>query len=272
MHDRPDRDSALSSGLTRGRRRPCRGSRCRIDGCDTLPKLFLRPLPGNRTERIAHREKHLGIWQEPYSWREFLDTARAIGLGLCGAGTDGGGAWSRSSPKTTRNGSTRIIGIQCVGGIVSAASTPTGSAEQLAFLLRALREPLPRSSRTTSSSTSFSRSVTGFPDLLKCVVHGPGRAATTISDEQVLFLDELCEIGRRAVHAGGPEAFRAARWRQSRPAATSAILIYTSGTTGTPKGAMISQENIVLLSIVRGPCRASLSTRDRRRAAVLPAA
>jgi len=55
-----------------------------VDGCDTLPKLFLHRC---RTlgERTAHREKHLGIWQS-HSWAAFLDAARAIGLGLAALG------------------------------------------------------------------------------------------------------------------------------------------------------------------------------------------
>ena len=51
-----------------------------IDGCDTLPRLFearCRAL-GART---AHREKHLGIWRS-YSWSDYWDHARWIGLGL----------------------------------------------------------------------------------------------------------------------------------------------------------------------------------------------
>ena len=37
-----------------------------IDGCDTLPKLFLKK-SAERGERIAIREKDFGIWQS-YSW------------------------------------------------------------------------------------------------------------------------------------------------------------------------------------------------------------
>ena len=60
------------------------GTPCLIDGCDTLPKLFLRRC-GALGARTAHREKTLGIWQS-HSWTDFLEGARAIGMGLAALG------------------------------------------------------------------------------------------------------------------------------------------------------------------------------------------
>ena len=47
-----------------------------FDGCDTLPKLFLKKA-AERGDQIAMREKDFGIWQS-YSWNDYRDQAFAI--------------------------------------------------------------------------------------------------------------------------------------------------------------------------------------------------
>ncbi len=51
-----------------------------IEGCDTLPKLFLKK-SAERGERIAMREKDFGIWQS-YSWNDYRAYAFDIANGL----------------------------------------------------------------------------------------------------------------------------------------------------------------------------------------------
>ena len=50
----------------------------RLHGCDTVVKLW-RQQCLERGAQIAHREKDLGIWQS-YSWRDYYEHARAIGV------------------------------------------------------------------------------------------------------------------------------------------------------------------------------------------------
>ena len=212
------------------------GNACLVDGCDTLPKLFLQRC---RTlgERTAHREKHLGIWKS-YSWAEFLDAARAIGLGLAALGLTRGGAVSILS-EDNKEWIYADLGIQCMGGIVSGIY-PTDSAEQVAFLLgnSASRFLIAENAEQLDKFLAIRDRV---PEVLKCIVldreglHG-------FVDEQVMFLEDLYAIGRQA-HEDDPDRFER-EVELSRPGDT-AILIYTSGTTGRPKGAKISHENIL---------------------------
>ena len=53
-----------------------------INGCDTLPKLFLKNSAA-RGDRIAMREKDFGIWQS-YSWNDYREYAGNIAYGLSG--------------------------------------------------------------------------------------------------------------------------------------------------------------------------------------------
>ena len=55
-----------------------------LDGCDTLPKLFLQRCR-ELGERTSHREKDLGIWLS-YSWNDYLEHTRLIAHGLLSLG------------------------------------------------------------------------------------------------------------------------------------------------------------------------------------------
>ncbi|HEX7787308.1 MAG TPA: AMP-binding protein, partial [Methylomirabilota bacterium] len=55
-----------------------------VHGQDTLPRLF-RHVVRERGDRVAMREKHLGIWRG-ISWREYGERAKQVGLGLVSLG------------------------------------------------------------------------------------------------------------------------------------------------------------------------------------------
>ena len=207
-----------------------------IDGCDTLVTLFAlrcRTL-GDRT---AHREKELGIWRS-HSWSAFLDAARAIGLGLAALGLKRGEVVSILS-EDRKEWIYADLGIQGVGGIVCGIYT-TDSAEQVAYLLAdsGSRFLIVENDEQLDKFLEIRDRV---PELQKCIVLDRD-GLHDFTDDRVLFLDELCEIGRRA-HDQDRDRFQR-EVEASRPG-DIAMLIYTSGTTGPPKGAMITQENIM---------------------------
>ena len=187
--------------------------------------------------RTAHREKALGIWRS-YSWSDFLDSARAIGMGLVALGLKRGEVVSILS-EDNKEWIYADLGVQCVGGIVTGVY-PTDSAEQVAYLLgnSGSRFLIVENDEQLDKFLEIRDRV---PDVATCIVVDRD-GLQEFSDEQVVFLDELCEIGRKA-HDEDPGRFER-DVAASRPA-DIAILIYTSGTTGRPKGAMISHGNIM---------------------------
>ena len=223
---------------------------CLVEGCDTLPKLFLRRCQtlGGRT---AHREKHLGIWKSR-SWAEFLDSARAIGLGFAALGLTRGEVVSVLS-EDNKEWIYADLGIQCMGGIVSGIY-PTDSSEQVAFLLRNSDSRF-LIAENAEQLDKFLEIRDRVPRVRKCIVLDR-EGLHDFSDGQVLFLDELCEIGRRE-HERDTGRFER-ETAASRPDDV-AILIYTSGTTGRPKGAMVSHANILCSAT---SCQRVLTTRE----------
>ncbi len=207
-----------------------------IDGVDTCVALFAKRCAelGSRT---AHREKDLGIWQA-YSWAEYYEAAKNIGMGLEKLGLKRGEVVSILS-EDRKEWLYFDMGVQCVGGICSGVYT-TDSARQLDYLLR--------DSGSTFLIVENDEQLDKFLEiadqatLIKKVIILDKDGLHDLNDDRFIFLDDLYALGV-AHNAQNPDMF-AASIKAVKPADT-ALLIYTSGTTGAPKGAMLSQENIM---------------------------
>ena len=79
------------------------------------------------------------------------------------------------------------------------------------------------------------------PGIKKVIVFDR-KNLVNFAHEKVIFLDELYDIGQ-AYLASANDFFE--NEIQKSKADDVAIMVYTSGTTGAPKGAMITQENLL---------------------------
>ena len=214
-----------------------------VDGHDTLAKLFLarcRELEG----RTAHREKTLGIWKS-FSWSDFHDHARLIGLGLHALGLKRGEVVSILS-EDNKEWIYADLGVQCMGGVPSGVYT-TDSAEQLQYLVNDSGSTF-LFVENDEQLDKYLTVATTMPSLRNVIVLDP-EGLHDFHDDRVLFLDDLYELGRKTL-AANPDLFdeEAAKGRPE----DIAMLIYTSGTTGAPKGVEITNSN-VMHSISAGP-------------------
>ncbi|WP_406645705.1 AMP-dependent synthetase/ligase [Aliisedimentitalea scapharcae] len=225
-----------------------------VDGCDTISKLFASRCADLR-DRTAHREKDFGIWKS-YSWHSYWDHAKWIGLGLMALGLKRGEVVSILS-EDNKEWLYADMGIQSVGGIASGVYT-TDSAHQLAYLIN-----------DSDSRFLFVENDEQLDKYLEIQDQVPGLARVIIMDrdglhdlrhDKCVFIDELYDTGR-AYEAENRGVFEA-EIEKSQPGDT-ALLIYTSGTTGMPKGAMISNEN-VLATIESGARGLAVHTDDEQ--------
>ena len=206
-----------------------------IDGCDTVVKLW-RQQCLQRGERIAHREKNLGIWQS-HSWQDYYQQARAIGVALMTLGLERGQAVSILS-EDNKEWLYCDLGIAGAGGISNGIYT-TDSAEQLCYLVNDSESVF----LFVENDEQLDKYLTvrdRVPTLKKVIVF-ERKGLRDFDDPMVMFLDELYALGEQQTDA--EERFSTSI-AASQPDDIR-MLIYTSGTTGAPKGAMISHTNIL---------------------------
>ncbi len=199
----------------------------------TLLSLF-RDRVRRSGNRVALREKQLGIWRE-YTWSDYYARTRALGLGLLQLGLRPGdrvGIHSEDRPEWVF----AELGVQAVGG-VSVGIYPTNPVPEVEYILEhAGARFLIAEDQEQVDKALAAR----LPELQKIIVIDP-KGLRAYRDPRLIPLAEVEALGAR-LHEQDPAAFD--RAIDALQAEGLAALIYTSGTTGPPKGAMILHRNL----------------------------
>ena len=161
-----------------------------IEGCDTIVKLF-RHRVRQQNIKVAMREKNFGKW-ESFTWTDYGEKAREIGMGLIALGLKRGDVCSIVSDNN-KEWLFTDMGVLCSGGVTSGVYT-TDSSQQLEYL-------------ATDSQTQFlfveneeqlDKYLTvreNTPSIKKVIVFDSD-GLHEFKDDQVLMMDELYELGR----------------------------------------------------------------------------
>ena len=220
----------------------------------TIPVLFQQRVEEFQ-DKIVIREKDFGIWNE-YSWADWGEQAQLIGLGLKALGLERGDVISIAS-EVNKEWMFADLGGICVGAVCNGVY-PTDAPVQVEYLItdsgsrfyfaedeEQLDKVLQVRERTPTLEKIIIFDMEGLRDL---------------DDAMCMSLEQLCELGAE-FRNDHPEL-----WVKEISAANSQdlmVLTYTSGTTGPPKGAMISQSNMLfMMNCVGGSFQ--LSTSDRQ--------
>ncbi len=210
---------------------------------DTIPRLFHAQVK-LFGDRIAIREKVLGIWQE-ISWIQYRENVLAVGMGLLELGV---GKGDRISIISENNPEWLYcdIAIQCIGGITVGIYT-TNSAEEVAYILNHSESRI----FFVEDEEQLDKVLLVKKDLpvLKKVIVYDMKGLRNFSDPLVMSFKDFMILGKRA--AEEDPARLDSIWPQVK-SEDLALIVYTSGTTGPPKGAMLSHYNVTWTSRALG--------------------
>jgi long-chain acyl-CoA synthetase len=208
---------------------------------DTLPKLFLRNRDLYRG-KVALREKNLGIWQR-VTWQGYWDHVCRFALGLKDLGLRKGDKVSILGDNC-REWLYADLAAQC-SSAVSVGIYPTDVASQVKYVLENSESRFVVV-KDQEQADKVLEVKDGLPMLERIIVVDM-KGLRRYRDPRIISFKAVDEIGQE-VHKEQPGLFEEMVRKTSSE--DVGIIVYTSGTTGRPKGAMISQKNV--LSMIRG--------------------
>ena len=209
----------------------------RTEELDTFPRLLFNNA-SVRGARPAIREKDLGIWQS-WTWAQVAGEVRAVACGLAARGFQRGDRLAIIGDNRPRL-YWSIAAAQCLGGI-PIPLYQDAVAEEMIYPLRQaeVRFAVAEDQEQVDKLLEIKERCGSLEEIL----YDDPRGLRHYAQPFLRDIERHAEEGR-AYDAGHPGFFESevARGRGS----DVAIILYTSGTTGSPKGVMLTHDNLII--------------------------
>ncbi|MEM7075892.1 MAG: AMP-binding protein [Pseudomonadota bacterium] len=231
------------------------------DGPRSIPALLKR----NATEsadRVAYREKELGIWQS-WTWAETEQEIEALALGLLNLGVNEGdfiAIVGRNRPYFYWS----MVAAQCVGA-VPVPVYQDSATEEMAYVLDhcGARFAIVEDQEQVDKIIEIQEQLHQFEHM----IYVDPRGMRKYDHHKLHQFSHVQDQGRAAREEFSDDLdARRARLDYS----SICVMLYTSGTTGKPKGVVLSNRNIIEAS--RSSSEFDRLTRDEEVLAYLPMA
>ncbi|MBI2307191.1 MAG: AMP-binding protein [Rhodocyclales bacterium] len=210
---------------------------------DTFPRLLFYHAQV-RGERVAMREKDLGIWQS-WTWADVAEHVRALACGLAALGFKRGDNLAIIGDNRPRL-YMMMTAVQCLGGVPVPLYQDAVGAEMLFVLQDAgVRFALAEDQEQVDKLLEIKEQLPS----LEHIVYDDPRGMRHYTQPFIHDIEELMAMGR--IHHQNHPDFLDAEVEQGRTDDVS-VMLYTSGTTGKPKG--VCQTHHAFISSARGGC------------------
>ncbi|MGD2102805.1 MAG: AMP-binding protein [Acidimicrobiia bacterium] len=199
---------------------------------------MVRERANEMPDAVAMREKDFGIWQQ-ITWGELWETVLDAAHGLLALGVEKG---DRVSIHSEDRPEWVILDLATVAvGAITVGLYPTNPATEVEYLLNDSGSKVHLAEDQEQADKVME--VIGSLTQLEKIIHVEPRGFRPFrDDERFIFWDRFIELGQEH-RASNPQAV--ALLMADAAEDDTMTLVYTSGTTGPPKGAMLSNGNVM---------------------------